>query len=133
MIGPPFRVSRVPQFAPGGSSKASSLNFHMNKDILAKAANEARGLAMDAVHKCSSGHLGLPLGAAETGAVLFGPGLQCAPATPKWLNRDRFILSAGHGSMFLYSWLHLAGYDLPMEEVANFRQLKSHTPGHPES
>ncbi|MFZ4765440.1 MAG: transketolase [Roseimicrobium sp.] len=105
----------------------------MNKALLQQAANEARGLAMDAVHKCSSGHLGLPLGAAEVGAVLFGHALQCHPAEPKWLNRDRFILSAGHGSMFIYSWLHLAGYDLPMEEVANFRQLGSHTPGHPES
>lgn len=105
----------------------------MNKAILAQAANEARGLAMDAVHKCSSGHLGLPLGAAEIGAVLFGHNLQCDPADPKWLNRDRFILSAGHGSMFIYSWLHLSGYDLPLEQVANFRVLGSHTPGHPES
>ncbi len=105
----------------------------MNNTLLAQAANEARGLAMDAVHKCSSGHLGLPLGCAEIGAVLFGETLQCDPADPKWLNRDRFILSAGHGSMFLYSWLHLSGYDLPIEEVANFRVLGSHTPGHPES
>ncbi len=105
----------------------------MNKVILAKAANEARGLAMDAVHKCSSGHLGLPLGAAEVGAVLFGHSLHCDPANPKWLNRDRFILSAGHGSMFIYSWLHLAGYDLSLEELTKFRQLGSHTPGHPES
>ncbi len=105
----------------------------MNKVILAKAANEARGLAMDAVHKCASGHLGLPLGAAEIGAVLFGHSLHCDPANPKWLNRDRFILSAGHGSMFIYSWLHLAGYDLPLEELTKFRQLGSHTPGHPES
>jgi transketolase len=105
----------------------------LNKDILLKAANEARGLAMDAVHKCSSGHLGLPLGAADVGAVLFGQLLQCDPADPKWLNRDRFILSAGHGSMFLYGWLHLSGYDLPMNELVNFRQLGSHTPGHPES
>jgi transketolase len=105
----------------------------MNNALLAQAANEARGLAMDAVHKCSSGHLGLPLGAAEVGAVLFGELLQCDPAEPKWLNRDRFILSAGHGSMFLYGWLHLSGYDLPLEEVKNFRALRSHTPGHPES
>lgn len=105
----------------------------MNKALLAQAANEARGLAMDAVHKCSSGHLGLPLGAAEIGAVLFGHNLQCDPADPKWLNRDRFILSAGHGSMFIYSWLHLSGYNLPLEQVANFRVLGSHTPGHPES
>ncbi len=105
----------------------------MNTDILAKAANQARGLAMDAVHKCNSGHLGLPLGMAEIGAVLFGHALHCDPAAPKWLNRDRLILSAGHGSMFLYSWLHIAGYDLPLEEVKNFRQLHSRTPGHPES
>jgi transketolase len=84
----------------------------MNKALLAQAANQARGLAMDAVHKCSSGHLGLPLGSAEIGAVLFGQNLQCDPADPKWLNRDRFILSAGHGSMFIYSWLHLSGYAL---------------------
>ncbi|HEY1083283.1 MAG TPA: transketolase [Prosthecobacter sp.] len=105
----------------------------MNKAILAQAANEARGLAMDAVHKCSSGHLGLPLGAADIGAVLFGQNLQCNPAQPKWLNRDRFILSAGHGSMFIYSWLHLSGYDLSLEELTKFRVLGSHTPGHPES
>lgn len=104
----------------------------MNNALLQKAANEARGLAMDAVHKCSSGHLGLPLGAAEVGAVLFGSALQCDPADPKWLNRDRFILSAGHGSMFLYSWLHLAGYELPIDQVASFRVLHSITPGHPE-
>ena len=105
----------------------------MNKAILAKAANEARGIAMDAVHKCQSGHLGLPLGAAEIGAVLFGESMQFDPANPKWLNRDRFILSAGHGSMFIYTWLHLSGYDLPMKELENFRALHSRTPGHPES
>ncbi|GEP43471.1 transketolase [Brevifollis gellanilyticus] len=105
----------------------------MNKALLAQAANEARGLAMDAVHKCSSGHLGLPLGAADIGAVLFGETLQCNPAEPKWLNRDRFILSAGHGSMFIYSWLHLSGYDLSLDELTKFRVLGSHTPGHPES
>ncbi len=102
------------------------------KEILAEAANNARGLAIDAIHKCSSGHLGLPLGAAEIGAVLYGQSLQYNPADPKWINRDRFILSAGHGSMFLYSWLHLSGHDLPLEEVINFRQLGSKTPGHPE-
>ena len=104
----------------------------MNQEVLANAAAMARGLAIDAVHACSSGHLGLPLGAAEVGAVLFGEKLRYNPADPKWLNRDRFILSAGHGSMFLYSWLHMAGYDLPLEEVKNFRQLHSTTPGHPE-
>ncbi len=104
----------------------------LNTDILAKASNQARGLAIDAVHKSSSGHLGLPLGAAEIGAVLYGNALVHNPDVPRWLNRDRFVLSAGHGSMFLYSWLHLSGYDLPLEEVKNFRQLHSKTPGHPE-
>jgi transketolase len=104
----------------------------LNTEILAKAANQARGLAMDAVHKSNSGHLGLPLGCAEIGAVLYGYALVQNPDEPRWLNRDRFILSAGHGSMFLYSWLHLSGYDLSLEEVKNFRQLHSKTPGHPE-
>jgi transketolase len=106
----------------------------MNTDILSQAATQARGLAMDAVHACNSGHLGLPLGCAEIGAVLFGGGgLRYYADAPKWLNRDRFILSAGHGSMFLYSWLHLSGYALPLDELKRFRQLGSHTPGHPES
>jgi transketolase len=100
--------------------------------LLAKAANQARGLALDAVHACSSGHLGLPLGAAEIGAVLYGHALVHNPERPRWLNRDRFILSAGHGSMFLYGWLHLSGYDLPLEQVKRFRALHSTTPGHPE-
>ncbi len=104
----------------------------MNTSLLAQAANEARGLAMDAVHACNSGHLGLPLGCAEIGAVLFGESLRYYPDAPKWLNRDRFILSAGHGSMFIYSWLHLAGYAVSREEVKNFRRLNSITPGHPE-
>jgi len=100
--------------------------------LLGKAANQARGLAIDAVHACSSGHLGLPLGAAEIGAVLFGHALVHNPERPRWINRDRFVLSAGHGSMFLYSWLHLSGYDVPLEQVRNFRVLHSTTPGHPE-
>jgi transketolase len=100
--------------------------------LLAKAANQARGLALDAVHACSSGHLGLPLGCAEMGAVLFGHALSHNPDAPRWKNRDRFVLSGGHGSMFLYGWLHLSGYDLSLEEVKNFRVLHSKTPGHPE-
>jgi len=107
----------------------------INTDLLNQSANEARGLAIDAVHACSSGHLGLPLGCAEIGAILFGDasnGLNYNPDAPKWLNRDRFILSAGHGSMFLYSWLHLSGYEVSLQDVSNFRQLGSITPGHPE-
>merc|ERR1719284_2204607 len=99
---------------------------------LAKAADEARGLAIDSITKAKSGHMGLPLGCAEIGAVLFGQELSYNPADPAWINRDRFILSAGHGSMFLYSWLHMSGYDLSMEEVQNFRVKDSKTPGHPE-
>ena len=104
----------------------------MNKPILQQAANNARGLAMDAVATCKSGHLGLPLGSAEVGAVLFGQELQLSPDHPRWLNRDRFVLSAGHGSIFLYSWLHLAGFDISLEQVKKFRALHSITPGHPE-
>jgi transketolase len=100
--------------------------------LLAQAATQARGLAIDAVHKAGIGHLGLPLGCAEIGAVLFGHALVHNPAQPRWLNRDRFVLSAGHGSMFLYAWLHLSGYDLSLDDIKSFRQLHSKTPGHPE-
>ena len=104
----------------------------LDTEILARAATEARGLAMDAVQAANSGHLGLPLGDAEIGAVLFGHALRYYPDDPRWLNRDRFVLSAGHGSMFLYSWLHLAGYPISLDEIRRFRQLHSITPGHPE-
>jgi transketolase len=87
---------------------------------------------MDAVAACASGHLGLPLGAAEIGAVLYGELLRHDPADPAWINRDRFVLSAGHGSMFLYAWLHLCGYPLSLDEIKRFRQWGSKTPGHPE-
>jgi transketolase len=105
-----------------------SLNF----EVLARAATQARGLCIDAVHASQSGHLGLPLGCAEMGAVLYGYALRHNPDQPRWINRDYFVLSAGHGSMFLYAWLHLSGYDLPMSEIKRFRQLHSKTPGHPE-
>lgn len=101
-------------------------------ETLEAAANIARGLAMDAVAASASGHLGLPLGAAEIGAVLYGELLRHDPLDPAWINRDRFVLSAGHGSMFLYSWLHLSGYPLTMNEIKRFRQWGSQTPGHPE-
>jgi len=99
---------------------------------LAAACTTVRGLSMDAVHACSSGHLGLPLGATEIGAALYGSLMRHDPSEPRWLNRDIFVLSAGHGSMFLYSWLHLAGYPLSLDEIKNFRQWESKTPGHPE-
>jgi transketolase len=104
----------------------------LNIKILSRAANEARGLCMDAVQASKSGHLGLPLGCAEMGAVLYGYALKYNPDKPRWINRDYFVLSAGHGSMFLYAWLHMSGYDLPMSEIKRFRQLHSKTPGHPE-
>src|SRR6476659_7970560 len=105
----------------------------LDKNVLSQAATDARGLAIDAVHASQSGHLGLPLGCAEIGAVLYGLALRHDPADPAWLDRDRFVLSAGHGSMFLYSWLHLSGYaDMTLDEIKRFRQLGSKTPGHPE-
>lgn len=104
----------------------------MNTEILQKAANEARGLAIDAIFDKASGHMGLPLGCAEIGAVLYGELLNINPAEPRWLNRDRFVLSGGHGSMFLYAWLHLSGYDVTMDDVKAFRSKGSRTPGHPE-
>ena len=105
----------------------------LNHELLAKAATVSRGLTIDAVEASQSGHLGLPLGCAEIGAVLFGHSLRYCPDHPEWLNRDRFVLSAGHGSMFLYSWLFLAGYpDMTLDEIKRFRQLGSKTPGHPE-
>jgi len=117
-----------------GSAAALSMQTATGVDTaaLAKAANEARGLAMDSIAAAKSGHLGLPLGCAEIGAVLYADFMQYNAKDPQWLNRDRFVLSGGHGSMFLYSWLHMAGYDLPMSEVKNFRQHHSATPGHPE-
>ncbi len=104
----------------------------LNTQLLARAATEARGLAMDAVQAANSGHLGLPLGDAEMGAVLFGHALHYYPDDPRWLGRDRFVLSAGHGSMFLYTWLHLSGFEVSIDDIRNFRQLHSKTPGHPE-
>lgn len=95
--------------------------------------NTIRGLAMDAVEAAKSGHPGMPMGAAAIGYVLWTKHLRHNPRNPKWFNRDRFILSAGHGSMLLYSLLHLTGYDLPLEEIKRFRQFESMTPGHPEN
>ncbi len=95
-------------------------------------ANAIRALSMDAVQKANSGHPGAPMGMADIAEVLWNDYLSHNPANPHWPNRDRFVLSNGHGSMLLYSLLHLSGYDLPMEELKNFRQLHSKTPGHPE-
>ena len=102
------------------------------KKQLSKIANTIRELSMEAVQKANSGHPGLPMGCAELGAYLYGFLLRHSPKNPKWLNRDRFVLSAGHGSMLLYSCLHLAGFNLTIDDIKNFRQLRSKTPGHPE-
>lgn len=102
------------------------------KKQLSKIANTIRELSMEAVQKANSGHPGLPMGCAEFGAYLYGCLLRHNPKDSKWLNRDRFVLSAGHGSMLLYSCLHLAGFKLSMDDIKQFRQLKSLTPGHPE-
>ncbi|MDR1890953.1 MAG: transketolase [Puniceicoccales bacterium] len=106
-------------------------NFQQNEGLLS-AINDARGLFMDAVEAANSGHLGMPMGCAEIGAALFGKLLRFYPDSPTWMNRDRFILSAGHGSIFLYVWLHLAGYGISLEDIKNFRKSGSITHGHPE-
>ncbi len=109
----------------------------MDSPVLPKAsdaelANSIRALAMDAVEAAKSGHPGMPMGMAEIAVALWTRHLRHNPANPKWPNRDRFVLSNGHGSMLLYSLLHLTGYELPIEELKRFRQLGSKTPGHPE-
>ncbi|ELY3748004.1 transketolase [Cronobacter sakazakii] len=101
----------------------------MSRQLL---ANSIRALSMDAVQKAKSGHPGAPMGMADIAEVLWNDFLKHNPTNPTWYDRDRFILSNGHASMLLYSLLHLSGYDLPMEELKNFRQLHSKTPGHPE-
>ena len=103
-----------------------------NPELDQLCINTIRALTLDAVQKANSGHPGLPLGAAPMAYVLWTRFLQHNPQNPKWENRDRFLLSAGHGSMLIYSLLHLTGYDLPLEELENFRQWGSKTPGHPE-
>ncbi|NGX30158.1 MAG: Transketolase [Candidatus Anoxychlamydiales bacterium] len=102
------------------------------KKITQEIAKTIRGLSIDAIEKAKSGHPGLPLGCADIGAYLYAEVLKHNPKNSNWLNRDRFVLSAGHGSMLLYSCLHLAGFKVSMKEIKFFRQLFSKTPGHPE-
>ena len=95
-------------------------------------ANAIRALSMDAVEKANSGHPGAPMGMADMAEVLWNDFLRHNPGNPRWIDRDRFVMSNGHGSMLLYSLLHLTGYDLSMDEIKRFRQPHSKTPGHPE-
>ena len=111
------------------SSGAQGVRPDMNT---ARMADAIRVLAMDAVQQANSGHPGMPMGMAEIALALWSRHLKHDPAEPHWFDRDRFVLSNGHGSMLLYALLHLTGYDLPLQELKNFRQLHSRTPGHPE-
>ena len=100
--------------------------------ITDKLVNAIRFLSVDAVEKANSGHPGMPLGMADIAEVLWRDHLKHSPKNPNWFNRDRFVLSNGHGSMLLYSLLHLSGYSLSIQDLKDFRKLKSKTPGHPE-
>ncbi|KAA0238600.1 MAG: transketolase, partial [Armatimonadetes bacterium] len=102
-------------------------------ELAALAVNTIRGLAIDAVQKAASGHPGMPLGAAPMAYALWTRHLRHNPRNPSWFNRDRFVLSAGHGSMLLYALLHLTGYDQSLDDLRAFRQWGSRTPGHPEN
>lgn len=102
-------------------------------DLQQRAINTIRTLAIDAVQQADSGHPGLPMGAAPMAYALWTKHLRHNPANPHWANRDRFVLSAGHGSMLIYALLHLTGYDLSLDELKSFRQWGSKTPGHPEA
>jgi transketolase len=114
------------------ADSASALRSRAESASQADVVNAIRALAMDAVQQANSGHPGMPMGMAEIAEVLWRRFLRHNPANPAWPDRDRFVLSNGHGSMLQYALLHLTGYDLPMEEIRRFRQLHSRTPGHPE-
>src|SRR5213594_2984185 len=110
----------------------SSLSQSLPETQLQPMANAIRVLAMDAVERAHSGHPGMPMGMADVATVLFSKFLKFDPSTPHWPDRDRFVLSAGHGSMLLYALLHLTGYEVTLEDLMRFRQWESRTPGHPE-
>jgi transketolase len=114
------------------SHRARSFNMSNNTDFQEKAINTIRFLSADCVQEANSGHPGLPMGAAAIAYTIWMRHLRSNPVNPDWANRDRFILSGGHGSMLIYSLLHLTGFNLPLEELKNFRQWESKTPGHPE-
>jgi transketolase len=116
------KISGLPEYTPGAAHMANTQQM----------ANAIRALAMDAVQQANSGHPGAPMGMADMAVALWGEHLQHNPSNPHWANRDRFVLSNGHGSMLIYSVLHLTGYKLPIEELKKFRTLHSKTAGHPE-
>src|SRR5271155_1469532 len=124
----PAPASRIP--VAGMNANSRTEHDLMAHDLM---ANAIRALAMDAVEQAKAGHPGLPMGAADIATVLFTRFLKFDPTDPAWPDRDRFVLSAGHGSMLLYALLHLLGYEaMTIEEIKRFRQLGSITPGHPE-
>ena len=116
----------------GQPAAQTSKDIRSGSELDRLCINTIRGLAMDAVQKANSGHPGMPMGAASMAYVLWTRHLRCDPLKPRWPNRDRFVLSAGHGCVLLYSLLHLTGYDMPLDELKQFRQWGSRTPGHPE-
>jgi transketolase len=119
---------------PGGEIVATAAEVKLDRKKLDQLCiNSIRVLAIDAVQKANSGHPGLPMGMAPVAYVLWTRYLRHNPKNPKWFGRDRFVLSAGHGSMLLYSLLYLFGYGLTLDDLKRFRQLDSRTPGHPEN
>ena len=139
-LGPPLQVSRL-KAAPRAQLQYQKRSITMSDNSQAASSvsnldqaciNSIRFLAIDAVQKANSGHPGLPMGAAAMAYVLWTRFLKHNPANPDWLDRDRFVLSPGHGSMLLYSLLYLTGYNLPLDQIQQFRQWGSRTPGHPE-
>src|SRR5690606_17530257 len=119
--------------APGSGAIPLASRAHMTTPSRRELANAIRFLAIDGVEAAKSGHPGMPMGMADIAEVLWNDYHSHNPANPKWSNRDRFVLSNGHGSMLQYALLHLTGYDLPIDELKRFRQLDSKTPGHPEN
>src|SRR5437016_7428849 len=128
-ISNPKRPSWPPDNRPGASMSTFQ---DFEPPVFTALTSAIRALAMDAVQKAKSGHPGMPMGMAEIAEVLWNHHLRHNPANPHWPDRDRFVLSNGHGSVLLYALLHLTGYDLPIDELKRFRQLHSKTPGHPE-
>src|SRR6476469_6706448 len=125
------RVSPRPSMRPSTAPASPASSTSPSAADAQQMANAIRALSMDAVQQANSGHPGAPMGMADIAVALWGRHLRHNPANPHWPNRDRFVLSNGHASMLLYALLHLTGYDLPLQELKNFRQLHSKTSGHP--